>query len=193
MPHQTRDGAHKLSGGPTWPPGPALGRDHRAVDQDLPAPDAVRFAALDRLGEARRPDRAFGAQLLGEVERPAVDGEEELGLALARGRRHAGHSSSGCWVTSGWPSEVARNIRRTPYSRPPTYAARCFPVSVFLRLTSSAGVPSKTTVPPSCPAPGPRSMIQSACAMTAWWCSMTITDRPASTRPSSRPSNCSTS
>ena len=42
--------------------------------------------------------------------------------------------------------------------------------------TNAAGVPSKTTRPPSWPAPGPRSMIQSACAMTAWWCAMTMTD-----------------
>src|ERR1700686_1372521 len=56
----------------------------------------------------------------------------------------------------------------------------------------SAGVPSKTIRPPSWPAPGPRSMIQSACAMTAWWCSMTMTDLPESTSRSSRPSSCST-
>src|SRR5262245_7489179 len=31
-------------------------------------------------------------------------------------------------------------------------------------------------------------MIQSACAMTAWWCSMTMTDLPESTSRSSRPS-----
>ena len=55
--------------------------------------------------------------------------------------------------------------------------------------TRSAGVPSKTTRPPSWPAPGPRSMIQSACAITAWWCSMTITDLPESTSRSSRPSS----
>ena len=41
--------------------------------------------------------------------------------------------------------------------------------------TRSAGVPSKTIRPPSWPAPGPRSKIRSACAMTAW-CSMTVTD-----------------
>ena len=34
-------------------------------------------------------------------------------------------------------------------------------------------------------------MIQSACAITAWWCSMTMTDLPASTSRSSRPSSCS--
>ena len=41
-------------------------------------------------------------------------------------------------------------------------------VSVDVALTRSAGVPSNTIRPPSCPAPGPRSMIQSACAITAW-------------------------
>lgn len=46
-------------------------------------------------------------------------------------------------------------------------AARCAPVSVAREATSSAGVPSKTIRPPSWPAPGPRSMIQSACAITA--------------------------
>ena len=75
----------------------------------------------------------------------------------------------------------------------PTWAARCSPVSVEPSATRSAGVPSNTTRPPSWPAPGPRSMIQSACAMTAWWCSMTITDLPESTSRSSRPSSCSTS
>jgi len=39
----------------------------------------------------------------------------------------------------------------------------------------------KPTRPPSWPAPGPRSTIQSACAMTAWWCSITMTDLPEST------------
>ena len=49
----------------------------------------------------------------------------------------------------------------------PTYAARCWPVSVERAATRSAGVPSKTIRPPSWPAPGPRSMIQSAWAITA--------------------------
>src|SRR5918993_519522 len=77
--------------------------------------------------------------------------------------------------------------------QPPTYSARCCPVSVERAATRSPGVPSNTTRPPSWPAPGPRSMIQSACAMSAWWCSMTMTDLPESTSRSSRPSSCSTS
>jgi|HubBroStandDraft_3_1064219.scaffolds.fasta_scaffold75921_2 hypothetical protein len=48
-----------------------------------------------------------------------------------------------------------------------TYAARCSPVRVERASTRSAGVPSKTTRPPSWPAPGPKSIIQSACAITA--------------------------
>lgn len=49
----------------------------------------------------------------------------------------------------------------------PTYSARCRPVRVELDATRSAGVPSNTIRPPSCPAPGPRSIIQSAWAITA--------------------------
>src|SRR4051812_35380715 len=92
------------------------------------------------------------------------------------------------------PSEVIQvHIRNRASYQAPTYAARCSPVSVERPATRSAGVPSKTIWPPSWPAPGPRSMIQSACAMTAWWCSMTMTDLPESTSRSSRPSSCSMS
>ena len=71
-----------------------------------------------------------------------------------------------------------RRRRRPPGARPSAWVGSA---------TRSAGVPSKTTSPPSWPAPGPRSMIQSACAITAWWCSMTMTDLPESTSRSSRP------
>ena len=57
--------------------------------------------------------------------------------------------------------------RCSPGRQAATYAARCSPVTVERAATRSAGEPSKTTRPPSWPAPGPRSMIQSACAMTA--------------------------
>ena len=48
------------------------------------------------------------------------------------------------------------------------------PVSDPDRATSS-GVPEATIRPPSAPAPGPRSMIQSAQTITSGLCSMTIT------------------
>ena len=48
-----------------------------------------------------------------------------------------------------------------------------------------AGSPAATTRPPSSPAPGPMSMIQSLPAATCMSCSTTITVLPASTRPSS--------
>ena len=83
-----------------------------------------------------------------------------------------------------------RQRDRTAFGRPPTNAARCSPVSVDFAATRSAGVPSNTIRPPSWPAPGPRSMIQSACAITAWWCSITMTDFPESTIRSSSPSSC---
>ena len=49
------------------------------------------------------------------------------------------------------------------------------PVRVPDRATSS-GVPAATILPPSAPAPGPRSMIQSAQTITSGLCSMTITE-----------------
>src|SRR5699024_6893809 len=79
----------------------------------------------------------------------------------------------------------------TPQAR--TYCLRCSPVRVEASSTSSAGEPWKTTRPPSAPAPGPRSSRWSAWAITAWWCSMTITVFPESTRRSSRASSWSTS
>ena len=49
---------------------------------------------------------------------------------------------------------------RTAFGRIPTNAARCSPVNGDLAATRSAGVPSNTIRPPSCTAPGPRSMIE---------------------------------
>ncbi len=53
--------------------------------------------------------------------------------------------------TSGWATRPATSGSRRPCSagQAPTYAARCSPVSVGLVATRSAGVPSKTTCPPS--------------------------------------------
>ena len=119
-----------------------------------------------------------------------------LALVLLVGRRRWCHRC--CWSGSPQPDLPAaaptarsgrsdRSRRKSSYlssdrrlrsSFLSVYAARCSPVSVERDATSSAGVPSNTTWPPSWPAPGPRSMIQSACAITAWWCSITITDRP---------------
>ena len=87
------------------------------------------------LRDRHRADRAGGAQLLGQVERLTVGGEEQLRLALARVRRHGTDSLGRC--VTGLPqtraSEVARASGEVPQSgSAPTYAARCLPVSVVL-------------------------------------------------------------
>ena len=61
------------------------------------------------------------------------------------------------------PIEPCRR-HEPPFS---TYRARYRPVRVLRSATICAGVPVNTTRPPSWPAPGPMSMTQSACAMTA--------------------------
>ncbi len=79
-------------------------------------------------------------------------------VSPARCRRRPLSRRTGC---------VRRYRGGRPRDQTPTYAARCSPVRVERAATRSAGVPSKVIRPPSWPAPGPRSMIQSACAMTA--------------------------
>jgi hypothetical protein len=68
------------------------------------------------------------------------------------------------------PATTTPPDRSTPAveTQAPTYTLRCFAVRVSAFAIRSAGVPSNTIAPPSCPAPGPRSMIQSAWAITAW-------------------------
>ena len=86
----------------------------------------------------------------------ANSGTEAVMMALKAARAHTGRTV------------FAQRDRRdlAAFGVLPTNAARCSPVSVDLAATRSAGVPSNTIRPPSWPAPGPRSMIQSACAIT---------------------------
>ena len=56
-----------------------------------------------------------------------------------------------------------------------------FPVNDFLTNDIDSGVPSATNSPPSSPAPGPRSIIQSAFLIRSKWCSITITVFPYET------------
>ena len=58
-------------------------------------------------------------------------------------------------------------------------SSRCLPVSVSL-LRRPATLPSKQTVPPASPAPGPRSTTWSAMAMVSGLCSTTRTVLPLS-------------
>ena len=58
----------------------------------------------------------------------------------------------------------------------------------------ASGVPAATSRPPAVPPSGPRSMTQSAAAMTSTWCSTTTTVWPASIRRSKiRSSRCTSS
>jgi hypothetical protein len=70
---------------------------------------------------------------------------------------------------------------------------KAFEAAVEVGGEQVAWVPSNTILPSSWPAPVPRSMIQSAWAITAWRCSMTITDLSESTSRSNRPRSCATS
>src|SRR5690606_15328 len=121
-------------------PGDFRARDHIAV----PVPDG-RF----------EPDRV-------------TEGGEGMRFPRERdGRRSPGLRTGGRLVVAAPASAMAGCCRGIALRHAPTYAARCWPVSVERLATSSAGVPWKTIRPPLWPAPDPRSMIQSACAMTA--------------------------
>src|SRR6185312_2034437 len=63
--------------------------------------------------------------------------------------------------------------------------ARYLAVLLAVLDATSFGVPDATMRPPSSPAPGPTSTIQSLAAATDMSCSTTITVFPASTNPSS--------
>ena len=74
-------------------------------------------------------------------------------------------------------------LRPTPFA--PAPASAC-PVWLARTCTSASGGAAATIVPPPTPPSGPRSMIQSASAITSRSCSITTTLCPAST------SRCST-
>ena len=146
-------------------------------------PNAARRPGVP-VRRAGRPGPAAGRTALGCNERLARDHRHAPLLALlahparrdrsrprhgsSRGSRRLLGAAEPSAVIAGRPPGPPRPPRRPADGQPPTYAARCSPVRVERAATRSAGVPSKTTWPPSWPAPGPRSMIQSACAMTAW-------------------------
>lgn len=68
---------------------------------------------------------------------------------------------------SAWCAAASSPAEFVSPLSPGDVGRQVLPVSVVALATRSSGVPSKTTRPPSWPAPGPRSMIQSACAITA--------------------------
>ncbi len=112
-----------------------------------PARTTIRSAICFRR-PLRSPDR-----LLEEIK--GVLGEDPPVLVQPR-------------VKQGSPAKVLiEESAETQLGQLPTYVARCSPVRVERAATRSPGVPSKMIRPPSWPAPGPRSMIQSALAITA--------------------------
>ena len=146
------------------------GRSARTCDRGA----ADRVAALERgdehVANERRLPRAGGAGDDGEAARPE-----------SRSRSRAG---------SGGARPGRRSTRRSPRRRRAGGPAGCGnvrPDGVVARQ-SAAGVPWKTTRPPSCPAPGPSSTTSSAAATAARSCS-TIRTGPrsrascSSTRP----------
>ena len=84
----------------------------------------------------------------------AAPGDREPGSSprQAAGERHQHLHDPGRWLSR---RRSRRDACRSAYCGPRSGRPVC---------------PSKTILPPSAPAPGPRSMIQSACAITAWSC-----------------------
>ena len=81
--------------------------------------------------------------------------------------------------SSGAKYSPVAEYHGTPLASPLADFLRRFFVDDF--WANSSGVPANTNCPPSTPAPGPRSMIQSAHLITSKLCSMTTTVFPTST------------
>src|SRR5688572_562440 len=152
------------------PAGPARGARGEELHRTPPAEGGLALPLQPR----RLPRR--GPLLLLHPHGPRRPREGHGGgTAREGGGGHAGNPGE------ARPYLVIRSLR-----------ARCFPVSPADRTTCS-GVPAATSRPPAFPAPGPRSITQSAAAMTSRLCSMTTTVFPRSVRRWSARSSTSTS
>ena len=97
-----------------------------------------------------------------ERDNPASDGDVSATWATVFLRFRAGFADPGAFALALIPGIFAR---KCPVWDAPTDAMY-------------SGVPCATSSPPLSPAPGPRSMIQSAFLMRSRWCSIRITVLP---------------
>jgi hypothetical protein len=159
----------RRSSSPRWARQPRPGRP---LGRSVPPPrPSTRIAGMSIVARAPAgPERSGPAHRSAARPSPGGSGPDHPPPGARSGRTGA---------PGGRPTSRAHCMRaalraaralgwRAAARQAPTYSARCSPVRVERAATRSAGVPSKTIRPPSCPAPGPRSMIQSACAITAW-------------------------
>src|SRR5258706_2452413 len=96
-----------------------------------------------------------------------------------------------CWVETRYAQDAIAVGTLCPRSA--RNAASTFPVWDCFAVATCSGMPCATTCPPPSPPSGPRSMIQSASAITSRLCSMTTTVLPASTNRCSTRISFSTS
>ncbi len=115
------------------------------------------------------------SELLPEPATPVTTTSTPSGMSTSTFRR--------LWAVAPRISRAPVGFRTVFFSA--ARSSRCRPVSVPL-ARSPATVPSKQTVPPAVPAPGPRSTTWSAIAMTSGLCSTTSTVLPLSRSRSSR-------
>src|SRR5204862_1664291 len=99
----------------------------------------------------------------------------DLAAALAQGAHHQLRVAGGVFDDED-AEDAARHYVRS---------RRYWPVTDAATRATLSGVPWATTRPPASPAPGPKSMIQSARFTTSRWCSITSTVCPAWTSRSS--------
>ncbi len=101
-------------------------------------------------------------------------------------RTPSGTSTSTSWRLWVWAPRISRApVGLRTVSLRAARSSRWRPVTVSAARSSST-VPSKQTVPPAVPAPGPRSITWSATAIASGLCSTTRTVLPLSRRRSSR-------
>ena len=153
----------------------------RALAAAADARDDRELVARDR--KARRSSGCARARARSRSRwrgRAVANGDVSASRAIAVGAAIASRASPG--FVSG-----------TTAKRACSYDARAAAVWPMAAARTAAGGPVATIVPPSSPPSGPRSMSQSAAAMTSRLCSMTTTECPAATRRSSAATSFATS
>lgn len=140
----------------------------RARDEGIPVPGYIHWSLMDNFEWAEGFEPRFGPY--------------RVDYATLERHPTAASAAFAAFARLRPPGGKAIALLRVPHANTyPSTSRRYAPVALSGMAATSSGRPMATTRPPRAPAPGPRSMTQSATLITSRLCSMTTTVLPAST------------